>query len=213
MKKSEAVKLMNQMAEKLERFADDNTRLTRSLTGRLTGALLPADIDDVLGYLQNNAPNIVTVRQYYDELISLAKDIDRLVAESGASPLESANKLMSKLRYQAHRLARTLHETGQDLTRQKPSETKQNHKTTIIAIIISLFIICIFEFLVHIVPLTWLKNHPNSYALQGSIICLIPCLILALFKPRSRWWWGSVFFALLAVLLSQLGGPADSNVN
>lgn len=126
MKKSEAVKLMNKMADKLERFADDNTRLTRSLTARVTGALPPADIDDMLGYLKNNAPNIVTVQQYYDELISLAKKIDRLVAESGASALESANSLMSKLRYQAYRLARTLRETGQDLTPQEPTETEQD---------------------------------------------------------------------------------------
>ena len=100
-----------------------------------------------------------------------------------------------------------------DISANKPTETKQNHKTTIIAIIISLFIICIFEFLVNIIPLTWLKNHPNSYALQSSISCLIACFIFRLCKPKWRKLCWACALIALGVLLSQLGGPADSNVN
>ena len=104
-----------------------------------------------------------------------------------------------------------------DLWPENPAETKQNHKTTIVAIIISLFIICIFVLSVRFIPFTlftWLKNHPNSYGLQGSIICLIACFILGLYKPKWRkLCWGGALIAFLGVLLSLLGGPADSNVN
>lgn len=101
--------------------------------------------------------------------------------------------------------------------KKHPAETKQNRKTTIVAIIISLFIICIFVLSVRFIPLTlltWLKNHPNSYGLQGSIIFLIPCLIVGLFKPQYRkWCWGVGAIAFIVLLLSLMGGPADSNVN
>jgi len=97
---------------------------------------------------------------------------------------------------------------------KKPEESEQNRKTTIFAIIISFILDLVFELLVYFVPITWVKNHPNSYGLQGSIIFLIPCLIVGLFKPQSRkWCWGVGAIAFIVLLLSLMGGPADSNVN
>ena len=98
---------------------------------------------------------------------------------------------------------------------EQPAETKQNRKTTIVAIIISFIVDLVFELLVYFVPFSWVKNHPNSYGLQGSIIFLIPCLIVGLFKPQSRkWCWGVAGLAFLLLIVSLLGGsPADSNVN
>jgi len=97
---------------------------------------------------------------------------------------------------------------------EKSAETKQNRKTTIVAIIISFIVDLVFELLVYFIPITWFKNHPNSYGLQGSIIFLIPCLILGLFKPQYRkWCWGVGAIAFIVLLLSLMGGPADSNVN
>jgi len=102
-------------------------------------------------------------------------------------------------------------------TREKPAETGQNAKATIVAVIISLIIICIFllsVWLIPFTPFTWLKDHPNSYGLQGSTICLITCFVLGLFKPqRRKLYWGGAIIAFLGVLLSLLGGPADNNVN
>jgi len=96
----------------------------------------------------------------------------------------------------------------------KPAETKQNRKTTIVAIIISFVVDLVFELLVYFVPITWVKNHPNSYGLQGSIFFLIPCLIVGLFKPQYRkWCWGVGAIAFIVLLLSLMGGPSDSNVN
>ena len=100
---------------------------------------------------------------------------------------------------------------------EKPAETKQNTKATVVAVIISLIIICIFllsVWLIPFTPFTWLKDHPNSYGLQGSVICLITCLVVGFFKPQWRkWWWGGAIIAFLGVLLSLLGGPAGSNIN
>jgi len=100
---------------------------------------------------------------------------------------------------------------------EKPAKTEQNRKRTIVSIIISLFIIFIFVLSLRFIPFTpftWLKNHPNSYGLQGSIIFLIPCLIVGLFKPQSRkWCWGVGAIAFIVLLLSLMGGLADSNVN
>jgi len=97
---------------------------------------------------------------------------------------------------------------------EKSAETNKNRKTTIVAIIISFIVDLVFELLVYFVPITWVKNHPNSYGLQGSIIFLIPCLIVGLFKPQYRkWCWGVGAIAFIVLLLSLMGGPSDSNVN
>ena len=90
---------------------------------------------------------------------------------------------------------------------EKPTKTKQNRKTPIVAIIIFLIVDSVFELLVYFVPFTWLKNHPNSYGLQVSIIFLIPCLIVGLFKPQYRkWCWGVAGLAFLLLIVSLLGG-------
>jgi len=97
---------------------------------------------------------------------------------------------------------------------ENSADTKQNRKTTIVAIIISFIVNLVFELLVYFVPFSWVKNHPNSYGLQGSIIFLIPCLIVGLFKPQYRkWCWGVGAIAFIVLLLSLMGGPAESNVN
>ena len=90
---------------------------------------------------------------------------------------------------------------------EKPTKTKPNRKTPIVAIIIFLIVDSVFELLVYFVPFTWLKNHPNSYGLQVSIIFLIPCLIVGLFKPQYRkWCWGVAGLAFLLLIVSLLGG-------
>ena len=82
-----------------------------------------------------------------------------------------------------------------------------DRKATIAAIIISFMMILLFELLVHVGPLSWFNNHPNSYSLQGSIICLIPCLLVGLFKRQWRkWCWGVAGLAFLGIVLSLLGG-------
>jgi hypothetical protein len=99
---------------------------------------------------------------------------------------------------------------NKDLAKLKPAETERNAKRGISAILISLIVICVFELSVWLMPFTpfiWLKNHPNSYGIQGSIVCLVPCLIFGFFKPRWRnWCWGTAGLAFLGLILSLLGG-------
>jgi hypothetical protein len=87
-------------------------------------------------------------------------------------------------------------------------ETEQGAKRIIAALLISLLIICAFilsVWLIPFTPFTWLRNHPNSYGIQGSIICLIPSFIFGFFKPDWRkWCWGTAAIAFLVGLLSLL---------
>jgi len=91
-----------------------------------------------------------------------------------------------------------------DIKNRQPAERGGKTKVTIVAIIISLFIICAFELSVWLMPFTlfaWLKNHSRSHGIQGSAICLIPCLIFGFFKPRWRkWWWGTAIAFLVGLL-------------
>lgn len=97
-----------------------------------------------------------------------------------------------------------------------PAEIGRDAETTIAAIIISLFVACIFEVLVWLVPVTpfsWLKNHPNSYGLQPAIVFLVPCIFVGLLKRQYRkWCWGVGLVALLVLILSLLRGPPSGNV-
>ena len=93
---------------------------------------------------------------------------------------------------------------------QKPAETEQKAKRIIAAIVISLIVIVLFELLVYRVPIGWLKNHPNSYGLQGGIVLLILSSIFVLFKPAWRkWYWKTALLALVVLILSLLGGRSS----
>jgi hypothetical protein len=85
------------------------------------------------------------------------------------------------------------------------SGTAGGTKGTAVSILISLLIICTFVISVWYIPFTpftWIKNHPHSLGIQGSIICLIPCLFFGLFEPRWRkWCWGFAFISFLVGLL------------
>jgi hypothetical protein len=88
---------------------------------------------------------------------------------------------------------------------QNPAETGGNAKRLVSAVLISSIMILLFELSVYFGPITWVKNHPRSYGIQGSVICLIPCLIFGFLKPRWRkWCWGTAAIAFLVGLLSLL---------
>lgn len=175
--------------------------------------------DLVLTLLRSIMPEqLDPIQKDLDDLYEKAKAVDHERSESGgeANILKcqaqaAAASLVKKLR-----LVESIIESRREQIEhsKKPAETEQNRKTTIIVIIISLIVDLVFELLVYFIPITWVKNHPNSYGLQGSIIFLIPCLIVGLFKPQYRkWCWGVGAIAFIVLLLSLMGGPADSNVN
>lgn len=85
------------------------------------------------------------------------------------------------------------------------SQTMQNAKRIIAATLVSFILILSFELFIHLKPVTWITKHPHSYGIQGSIICLILCLIIGCFKPGWRkWCWGTAAIAFLVGLLSLL---------
>jgi hypothetical protein len=56
----------------------------------------------------------------------------------------------------------------------------------------------------------WLKDHPHSYGLTGSLIFLILFLLLGLLKAQWRnWCWGTAVIAFLVLVLSLLGGKSS----
>ncbi len=177
---------------------------------------LPNLVEDLL---RSYAPEqLNSFQKVLDDLYEKAKAVSHERSKSG----EEANILKCQAQAASARLAKKLRlvegiiesRREQIENSKKPAETEQNRKTTIVAIIISFIVDLVFELLVYFVPFTWVKNHPNSYGLQGSIIFLIPCLIVGLFKPQYRkGCWGVGAIAFIVLLLSLIGGPADSNVN
>jgi len=113
------------------------------------------------------------------------------------------------LQYVKLDLAETLQgiaqKTREELSSEKPAGTEQKAKKILFPMSISLILIVLFILLVYKLPFTWIVNHQRSYGIQGSIICLIPCLIFGFFNPRWRkWCWGGAGLALLVGLLSLL---------
>jgi len=92
------------------------------------------------------------------------------------------------------------------------AEKERNLKRVFEAIFLSLLIIFLFLISVWFLPVkpfSWLRNHPNSYSLQGSVIFFIPSFIMGLFKPQWRkWCWGTAALAFLVLIISLLGGKS-----
>jgi len=84
---------------------------------------------------------------------------------------------------------------------RQPAETEQtNAKSTFL---VSFLGILAFILWVHLLPITWIKDHPHGLGLQGSIIFLIPCLVVGYFKPKYRkWCWGGAALSLVVLILS-----------
>ena len=178
--------IITDMTHRYSKYADQVERLCMEVLREATEA------DEYFGRLAELTPDYWNERNYDTPITKFRRCLKKLFDE-----LNHIGQLLEK-----------------DLAAETPVETKQNRKTTIVAIIISLIVDLLFELLVYFIPITWVKNHPNSYGLQGSIIFLIPCLIVGLFKPQYRkWCWGVGAIAFIVLLLSLMGGPADSNVN
>ena len=126
MELADVIKLLRQMAEKLERWVEGHTTLTRCLTATLTGPLPPMDFERVLGFLQRNAQHAVgPIETHYNDLISCAKEIDQLTADSSQSASETATARFAKLKYYAFRLVSTFRDTAHELEQELPPEKPQ----------------------------------------------------------------------------------------
>jgi hypothetical protein len=89
---------------------------------------------------------------------------------------------------------------------ERPAETGQtNTKSTILSVLVSFLGILAFILWVYRLPITWIKDHPHGLGLQGSIIFLIPCLVVGYVKPKCRkWCWGGAALSLVVLILSLL---------
>jgi len=120
------IELMEQIAEKLRKWADQNKKLIRKFSASLTGPLPPMDYERVVAYLRiDNADMAGLVQEHYEELISCTKEIDTLTADGSRSALETATSLVGELGFLANRLAQTLEVTAQNLTLKKPAEPER----------------------------------------------------------------------------------------
>ncbi len=127
-----------------------------------------------------------------------AENVMEVIRQGDLSSISEVIKKLERIRYK-------LEVESQQSSSEKPAETEQKGKSIIVAVVISFILIILFELFVYKLPITFVTNHPHSYGIQGSIICLIPCLIIGYFKPRWRkWFWGGALIAFLAVLLSIL---------
>ena len=80
-------------------------------------------------------------------------------------------------------------------------------KRTAAAVALTLLLILLFEFAVHGLPWIWLRDHQNSFGLQGGADGLISFFIFGLFRPKWRkvcWRMGAL--SLFVTIISLLGG-------
>lgn len=112
--------------------------------------------------------------------------------------------IKAKLEYEQEQIVHIAKMASQDLTTEKPAETEQtNAKSTFLSALVSFLGILAFILCVHRIPITWLKDHPHGLGLQGSIIFLIPCLVVGYFKPKYRkCCWGAAALSLVVLILS-----------
>jgi Fe2+ transport system protein B len=171
--------------------------------------MVQKQIDKILVDLLGEIPEVgKLVRQKFEDLLNQAKLVDRLDRTDPDMAFFEYARLQGLARELVDTLRRIAQNARENSSSENPMETEQKAKRILIATAVSLILIIVFELLVYKLPVTWVINHPNSYGIQGSIICLIPCLIVGFFKPTWRkWFWAGAVLAFLAVLLSLIGGP------
>lgn len=111
----DTIRQMEDTAKKLENWADQNKTLVRNFTASLTGPIPPIEFDDLIKNIKYQCSNVAIptlIREYYDELISSAKECDNTTA---GGDLETAKQLIGKIRYRAYRLVTTLKNTESDI--------------------------------------------------------------------------------------------------
>jgi len=168
--------------------------------------MVQKQIDKILVDLLGEIPEVgKLVRQKFEDLLNQAKLVDRLDRTDPDMAFFEYARLQGLARELVDTLRRIAQNARENSSSENPMETEQKAKRILIATAVSLILIIVFELLVYKLPVTWVINHPNSYGIQGSTICLIPCLIVGFCKPAWRkWCWGAALLAFLAVLLSLL---------
>jgi hypothetical protein len=140
------------------------------------------------------------IKKECDNLLKNAQLVDNLYKKNESEARIKETEILVSVRRLISRLKQIAHNAR--------AETEQKAKRIIAALLISLLMICAFILSVWLIPFTsftWVKNHPHSYGIQGSIICVIPCLIFGFFKPEWRkWCWRTAAIAFLVGLLSLL---------
>lgn len=72
----------------------------------------------------------------------------------------------------------------------------------VLALVLSVAAVGLFLALVHLLPFSWVINHPSSYGVQATVSLLIACTIFGLLVQRWRkWLFGVAGLAFLGVLL------------
>lgn len=112
MTKDEVVKAMEQLADRLETWLNNNTKVKRKLCAILTGPLPPNEVDDTLRWLGQNASNMLEpFRTQYRELISCAQSIDDLTDPAkimSTIAVKAASNLFGEFLYRGNVLVATL---------------------------------------------------------------------------------------------------------
>jgi len=152
------------------------------------------------------------VEKELNELYNMIGELNGWCTKSTATDDEFCEfqTIVDQLKGSAYELADTVREiakqASQELIAEKPAETEQtNAKSTFHAALVSSLGILAFILCVHRIPITWLKDHPHGLGLQGSIIFLIPCLVVGYFKPQYRkWCWGAAALSFLVLIISLL---------
>lgn len=91
--------------------------------------------------------------------------------------------------------------------RRKAEHTVQKYRI-FAAIIVSVLLVVVFETFVYATPWTWLRNHTNSFGLQGCIDFMLIAGNLGFWIKRWRKeFWIAGFIGAFLVMLQLLGGP------
>jgi hypothetical protein len=106
-KKEEFIKLGGQLSKKLNNWADHNKKLSRNLSGSLTG--MEMEYNKVQDFLLLSKPDIAKrVQEQWSSILSCSKEIDQLTANGTRTASEKADKQLGSLRHYVYKLAQTL---------------------------------------------------------------------------------------------------------
>lgn len=99
-----------------------------------------------------------------------------------------------------------------ELLQRKKIERIADNLKIMTALLLSLIIAALFEFMIRLLQWHWLLEHPNSYGLQIAFVLILCLTVFSFLVPKWRkWCWSGGIFAIILIIIQILGGPVQKH--